>query len=983
MPSFTFLKRSRGVQQALPPRSDSRVVLSAEKEPRRLSKRDYLRCLLKLPGRSLASTASRRKTGKYTITLAQAPLASSAPPEPPVSPMDKPLPPPPPAGLPADPPPPVKLERIIKPIAAADLHKIFSGAPQFFARAEGHDTGAPHPSVGFPWDEELHIRDLTDHWKIHDEAWACVTAWPHITVPASRDPDAALAQQEKQRAHFRPRCRERPNMLSMHGIERGTMGFQAALEMGVADALAGADENMTFSSGMISERRRAFLNGKDGLRPLTDTTLIERLLDVSKLYLEDPDKHQRPTVQLYTELFTQILFPPTRVTEHDDPYSLKVQVGALVDVLAAPSIWFDFSLVEWRIRLGQILWGASLDPDPEDSISINNQAAHEPGTERYWLLVQVLLSCELLVRLDAMSMSMDHGVPAATDVDIHKFERLATPRIKWSLLLARTWLENIRIERPAPEAVAGKKPAGWMATLTGNAKPDAVAAGGLQETRFHGRHQTRQLSGLLHFARNIRWPDMEVLTAKAASNGITISESIQSSPSGTPLTVSTPRSSYFSNRRPQAGRGLSWYDHVSPIIHPAGWLSNCYLSGLILPGEGLSHFLISTLLENDPEAVSRLGEQANLYGGFIYRGQSFWSTACIVGRVLAARKSASDCMGWVYSDVVPRGAKQGWVDIDVDRDGSADWDQRARKPRLWQKQAVERDGHVTGGADFSSVLPGDFTLPVDKASLDAITVTLESLDLFEAAESGLNTPTAEEPTPISQLSLAPPIKTYSAMIKFTVVASGEEKREVNVALNHDVHFVTAHPCIDSPHPDTLSLLMDPSGLSNADISGAALALTFLDACGHDLWLMLMMVTGHPLHKAFTYTQTPLATLLSPTALSAPLALILSPPASPQHPSKHTLPPPHITPSTIPKVLVIDCTDASMLSLPARPASTRPRSSKRAKKERHEGSDLEMLGRAICAERGWSALVSRRGRGCLACAVREAGALGWGVVLRVA
>jgi hypothetical protein len=47
-----------------------------------------------------------------------------------------------------------------------------------------------------------------------------------------------------------------------------------------------------------------------------------------------------------------------------------------------------------------------------------------------------------------------------------------------------------------------------------------------------------------------------------------------------------------------------------------------------------------------------------------------------------------------------------------------------------------------------------------------------------------------------------------------------------------------------------------------------------------------------------------------------------------------------------------------------------------------GSDAEMLARAICAERGWNALVSRRGRGCLACAVREAGALGWGVVLRV-
>lgn len=48
-----------------------------------------------------------------------------------------------------------------------------------------------------------------------------------------------------------------------------------------------------------------------------------------------------------------------------------------------------------------------------------------------------------------------------------------------------------------------------------------------------------------------------------------------------------------------------------------------------------------------------------------------------------------------------------------------------------------------------------------------------------------------------------------------------------------------------------------------------------------------------------------------------------------------------------------------------------------------GSDMEMLARALCSERGWNALVSRRGRNCLACSVREAGALGWRVILRFA
>lgn len=47
-----------------------------------------------------------------------------------------------------------------------------------------------------------------------------------------------------------------------------------------------------------------------------------------------------------------------------------------------------------------------------------------------------------------------------------------------------------------------------------------------------------------------------------------------------------------------------------------------------------------------------------------------------------------------------------------------------------------------------------------------------------------------------------------------------------------------------------------------------------------------------------------------------------------------------------------------------------------------GSDMEVYVRALCAENGWNALISRRRRNCLACAIREACALDWKVVIRV-
>jgi hypothetical protein len=601
------------------------------------------------------------------------PGRSQKSPEHPTGPMsyptNKPLPPPPAPGTVGPEPPlkaPKKLERIMAPLAPPDLHKLFSGAPQFFARSEGHHTGAPHPSVAFPWNKELEIRDLTDHMQIQDEAWGSVTAWPHITLQVSRNPEATKEHYEKQKAHFLPRCRERPNMLSMQGIERGTIGYQATLEMGVADALQVPEQISDGSPDVISDHRRKFLNGKDGLRPLTDSMLIEKLLEVSSTYYEDPMKHRRPTIELYTALFTQILFPPSRVTDSEDPYSLQVQIEVLIEVLAAPLVWVDFSLVEWRIRLGQILWGATPELAPEDEVVVNNEVIQEPLTEKYWLLLQILLSCELLIRLDAVSINMDHEIEAIKPAEISRFEKTATPTVRWSVILARHWLENIKIDAKTPLVTTEKKPAGWLATLTGSAGTEIPVNDTLSHVRFEGRHQTRQLSGLVHFSRKLKWPTLEALSAKVSSNSITISDSIQSTPAGTPRSMTTQHSNSYFSRRPGARRGRSYQSRMSAVIHPAGWLSNLYISGLILPGEGLSHFLISTLLENDGTAVSKLGEEVNLYGGFVYGGKSFWSTACIVGRVLAAGKGASECMGWISSDIAPRGAGEGWVDIDVE-----------------------------------------------------------------------------------------------------------------------------------------------------------------------------------------------------------------------------------------------------------------------------------------------------------------------------
>jgi hypothetical protein len=664
MPSFSsFLKSSR---RARDQENGSSGNGNAGKLQRGLSKREFLRRLISPKSPRSESQASRRSEEPAKVRQ-----------EPPALNSNKPLPPPPRPGDDDDAKAsaqkaPIKLDRIITPISLPDIHKLFSGAPQFFVRSEGFYTGPPKPSVAFPWDTDLQVRDLCDHCQNEDEAWATVTAYPHITRHLDETKKSV-----KIKGRFIPRCHERPNMLSMQGLERGTIGFSAALEMGVGDALYEQVKEPTSPRlGSLAERRNDFLNIKrQGLRPLAEVDVTMKLLDLGDLYHQPlPPSQEKNPVELYTELFTQVLFPPARVTDSNNPYSLHVQIEALIDVLATPNIWIDFSLVEWRIRVGQILWGPPLEPNEtnESTSAVEVIDSGLPSTQRSWLLLQILLSCELLLRLDLVTKEAEHDQNVITAEEVRQFEEYATQSVRWSLILARLWLENIRIESIKHTITDETRPAGgWLAAFTGTAvasskpmDPDRIPF-----TEFRGRHQERQISGLLHFARKIHWPHVESVAARLSSSPGFLADTIANAPAdGTSSTTTTQQSSYFgSPARSNLKRGLlKRKQSRSALMQSAGWLSRSFIYGLIFPGECLSHFLISTLLENDEAAVARLGDEANLYGGFIYSSSSYWSTACIVGRILAAGKGASECMGWLSSNVVPKEMGDGWVNIEVE-----------------------------------------------------------------------------------------------------------------------------------------------------------------------------------------------------------------------------------------------------------------------------------------------------------------------------
>jgi len=753
--------------------------------------------------------------------------------------------------------PVLKLARIMATLSDEDVERLFSGAPQYFARSEGVFTGAPHPSVAYPWDELLEIRDLTDHVQIEDEAWGCITTSPHITRGYKAKRDAGRGgHATRRRAHYYPKCRERPNMLSLQGLEKGTMGYQAALEMAVADALQ--EEQFGFDSlgakaVAIVDARQRLLTSKDGLRHIEENKILEELIKNGRRYQETNARDAAHSEKLYNELFCHILHAPHRLYDREDPYSLSAQIHALLKVLATPNVWVDFSRVEWRIRLGQILWATSVEDDVSDGASIEGGvSSDERQEERYWLLLQIMLACELLIRLDAITEGEELGIESIKPSEVHRFEKDANPSVRWSLILARSWLENIEITRTEPtthlepEQQAKQPQKGWLATLTRRMSLSGDSSGSLHHAFRHhseltyavkGRYGDRQVRGLTHFARKLKWPDIDGRESR-------ISENVRGVTDGTPLhtplltptpaTADTNRSSYFGGATPVAGelkRKPSRRRKIAAALHPSGWLSKSYVSGLMLPGEGTYHFLMATLLENDKEAMARLGSMANLCGGFVYMDKSFWSTACIVGRVLAAGKGAAECMGWISSDVTPEGLGEGWVNVEA-QEVHADAIATGTRARLWGKAAIEKESSVLGDADPSSVLPADFIVPFENTYKERpperIDIEFRSLNLQAPPnDSVLTTPTEEAaPTPYSTLSSktgGPEIRTYPASITFSVATDFEyEGTEHTYQLHNDVYFVTAHPCVPSQHVKVLKSPSSPT-IQQIDVTGTGLS----------------------------------------------------------------------------------------------------------------------------------------------------------------
>lgn len=826
-----------------------------------------------------------------------------------------------------------------------DVRHLFSGAPQFMLEKGSH--GRSFPQIVFPWDTDLAVADLVGRRWLKHESFALCTLHAHLPIPDQLDwQPTSTGPLKKEDAWKRPAFElgifESPNMLAIDGKEPGTVGMRNFLEMPVADRL----RTLTQAQETLSSHRRDIANmsttdvlkalpspedcpaiGKHapwqdrlqliqggprawkraGVREISVRTITERLAKISSLHDEVVKEGWRVTIldkqdvqALHQELFTEFLYPPHDVAKEADPQSMKHQLESLNKVLTTPGAWIDFSRVESRLRLGQMLWVAT----PQEG---EHEFRDEPaaGKERWWLLVQLLLSIELVLRLDAalrLGLAQHARGFHISPEDMHHFNKLRNTKLNWDLVLARRFLDHLLVIpthlRPHETAVGNEPNRHGLISKFRHKSSDTIGsinnADVWDEILILPRRPKSQLDGLILFARLVNWPEFDTFASRLRQEldeSSLATESFLESTYGKPIRSA---SSSFQSHLPDTVEL-----EAATETRPGGWLSRSWLTGLVLPGDMACHLLMGTLLENNPHALAKVGTTAVLRGGFIIDDRSWWSKACIVGRVLAPSEGVSECMGWISTPGLWPVNKQGapllsrWVRVET-----------AEVPKLREKSRIHDGAQVSIessplGTGHGKVMASEFSMPglglVDHGSESQIhlgQVVLQERQSHQISRTRNLTDGA-----------------LTAAVQFFMKTTDKSSPlEVSFRLTHDVYFVSAHPC-RPPHGHAVH--------------------TSPDGSVHPIHQHGESLPSHPLHQTYRYVLKTVQDLAS------------------------TTPPNHHDPKEA--VCIIDA--------------------------RHS-REKDIFVRAWCSQVGRHAIVSRIGRSCLSCSIREAKAIEVGVVIRV-
>jgi hypothetical protein len=291
------------------------------------------------------------------------------------------------------------------------------------------------------------------------------------------------------------------------------------------------------------------------------------------------------------------------------------------------------------------------------------------------------------------------------------------PKVLWDLALAQRWLENVGIEQR-------------------NISSEDC------EFQFLLRSKKRQKNALKHFARLLKWPNMEELE-------------------------------YV----------LEEQDRHSTPIEEKSADTMCWFTGVILPGPTLPFVLMNSLIDCDEDTGEYLRylTHVNASCGFQYRANTYWSYKCVLGKVLGASRGVRQVSGWI-------GPCQFSPDLDRAQCVLIPAATVPKSSRHLSREDVEQMRSNTdslGPDDLDDYFVRDFDVPCLPDADPDDTIRMQKIAFQELP------PDLKDLKPERKRKAKP----HAAAVVFAVAG-----HNLSIRLKYDVDFVAAAPCESGPHP---------------------------------------------------------------------------------------------------------------------------------------------------------------------------------------
>ncbi|RMZ79019.1 hypothetical protein DV737_g3654, partial [Chaetothyriales sp. CBS 132003] len=582
--------------------------------------------------------------------------------------------------------------------------------------------------------------------------------WDNEGLPPSELKAPNLTQSRMQPA-FDMGVYERPNMIGLTAVEVGTMALHTYLERPVRDGL---------NEATVHDHGR-------------NVDLPEILNITSEAELGD-------------YLFSGLLYPPSKIIDGlGNRCDLKVQIEALVKVLTTPGVWVNLSLPRERWLFLERLYTASAEDQ-----SRSDQNGISPSQQRHWNLVQLLLSIELAIRLDAaLRLGIASHEIHITPREIHHFNKLRNLKVDWDLVVARRF-SSLTYAKTIPSS-STKHEGASQQVQSPSQRPHHDGHGFLDKCKcshssdevepsynigIFPREVKSMAEGLIVFGTHLRWPTIKAVEASLKQK---LAVTLQQQEEMLALGIEPPHCEYIPTDDNDTAvvelRPASETTIGGPVSH--GWLR-----GFIIPGYSTPGLLMCTLLENDAKGkpIATLGNKAWTRSGFVWRKRSWWSKANIVSWVMAPIEGTTEVVGWVAlpETVTPVDSKtgekfgDGWLLV------------RATEPkklreghRIYDGDALAKESSPLG-VGHGKVLSNEFGMATDNVFDKLPKVNVQNVELILEATQQL-----DRSGQSGEAGKMIYIAAVSAHVSFS---ADKPSKSISIPLAYEVRFVAGHPC---------------------------------------------------------------------------------------------------------------------------------------------------------------------------------------------